>query len=109
MSTDPQQTLHHAVDVTVNDAWAVIDFLVPRLEALERDHAGGTEEHRTATALSEAVSVLVMLLESEIRGRADRREEAAAHQDRGVLEPALRHPSPLYHHRVAEAGLRKAE
>jgi hypothetical protein len=68
MTNDPQQTLHHAVDVTVDDAWAILEFLAPRLESLEHAHDGDTEEHRAAAALSEAVSALVLALESAIRG-----------------------------------------
>ncbi|MFE3269919.1 hypothetical protein [Streptomyces sp. NPDC059215] len=68
MTTDPELTLHHAVDVTVEDAWAILEFLAPRLESLERAHDGDTEEHRTAAALAEAMSALVLALESEICG-----------------------------------------
>ncbi|MFI5681737.1 hypothetical protein [Streptomyces cellulosae] len=68
MTTDPEPTLHHAVDVTMEDAWAILDFLAPRLESLERAHDGDTEEHRAAAALAEAMSTLVLALESEIRG-----------------------------------------
>ncbi|MGW4198439.1 hypothetical protein [Streptomyces sp. NPDC005004] len=68
MSTDPERTLHHALDVTADDAWAIMDFLMPRLKSLERLHEGDTEEHRTAAALAEAVAVLVLALVSEILG-----------------------------------------
>lgn len=68
MSTDPERTLHHAVDVTADDVWAIADFLTPRLEALERTHHDDTEEHRTAAALAEAVSALVMALDAQILG-----------------------------------------
>ncbi|MFG2133033.1 hypothetical protein ACGFNV_35285 [Streptomyces sp. NPDC048751] len=40
----------------------------PRLDSLERVHDGGTEENRTAAALNEAVSAIVLALESENRG-----------------------------------------
>lgn len=64
MTTDPQQAPHHAVDVTVDDAWAIVGFPVPRLESLAHAHDGDTEEHRAAAALTEAVSALVPALES---------------------------------------------
>ncbi|MFG2371437.1 hypothetical protein ACGFY9_08165 [Streptomyces sp. NPDC048504] len=68
MSTDPEHKPLHAVDITLDDAWAIYDFLVPRLESLQRSHGDGTEEHRTAAALAEAVSALVLEIEREIRG-----------------------------------------
>lgn len=68
MSTGPEHGPRHAVDVTMDDVWAVYDFLVPRLESLQRAHGGATEEHRTAAALAEAVSGLVLVIETEIRG-----------------------------------------
>jgi hypothetical protein len=86
VSTDPERTLHHAVDVTAEDAWAIMDFLTPRLESPERAHDGGTKEHRTGAALAEAVSTLVLALESEIRGRRRGR-----YRQRTALPPA---PSP---------------
>ncbi|MGW2618462.1 hypothetical protein [Streptomyces sp. NPDC001500] len=93
MTTDPQQTLHHAVDVTVDvtvdDAWAILEFLVPRLESLEHAHDGDTEEHRAAVALAEAVCALVWALESAIRG--PRRGVPANARHRRRL-PALHRP-----------------
>jgi hypothetical protein len=68
MSTDPEHKPLHAVDITMDDAWAIHDFLVPRLDSLQRAHGDGTEEHRTAAALAEAVSVLVLEIEQGIRG-----------------------------------------
>lgn len=68
MSTDPEHKPLLATGITVDDAWAVYDFLVPRLESVQRAHGDGTEEHRTAAALAEAVSALVLEIEREIRG-----------------------------------------
>ncbi|MGW1091090.1 hypothetical protein ACWD4L_33570 [Streptomyces sp. NPDC002596] len=96
MSTDPERTLHHAVDITADDAWAIIDFLTPRLESLERVHDDGTEEHRTAAALAEAVSALVLAIESEIRGpRRGRLRNRPA-------PPPAPSPSPTEDERIAE-------
>ncbi|MFF3987959.1 hypothetical protein ACFY0B_25615 [Streptomyces sp. NPDC001797] len=96
MSSDPERTLHYAVDVTVDDAWAIIDFLTPRLESLERTYDGGTEEHRTAAALGEAMSVLFLALELEIRGPGVRR-----HRHRSAAPPAIG-PSPTEDERIVE-------
>ncbi|MFD7409920.1 hypothetical protein ACFV7R_46815 [Streptomyces sp. NPDC059866] len=96
MTTDPEPTLHHAVDVTVEDAWAILEFLAPRLESLERAHDGDTEEHRTAAALAEAMSALVLALESEIRGpnRGRLRNRSAP--------PPTPVPSPTEDERIAK-------
>ncbi|MFJ4320677.1 hypothetical protein ACIP46_36155 [Streptomyces lavendulae] len=67
-SSTPERTLRHTVDVTADDAWAVMEFLMPRLEALERAHGGGTEEYRTAGALAQIMSGLVLKLDAEILG-----------------------------------------
>ncbi|MBK3566854.1 hypothetical protein [Streptomyces sp. MBT62] len=68
MSTDPGREPLFAADIKMDDAWAIYDFLVPRLESLQRAHGDGTEERRTAEALAEAISVLVLEIEREIRG-----------------------------------------
>ncbi|MFD7628929.1 hypothetical protein ACFV7Q_23330 [Streptomyces sp. NPDC059851] len=66
----------YATDITADDAWAICDFVMPRMEALERLHCSGSEEHRTAGALAEAVSGLVLRLEAEI-SRSGRRPSVA--------------------------------
>ncbi|MGX9886005.1 hypothetical protein [Streptomyces sp. NPDC002276] len=68
MSTDPERKALLATDVTINDVWAIYDFLVPRLESLERTHGADTDEHRTASALNEAVAIFALAIEAEIRG-----------------------------------------
>ncbi|BBC34926.1 hypothetical protein SGFS_062200 [Streptomyces graminofaciens] len=57
-----------AAELTTDDVWAIADFLLPLLEATERSHAPGTEEHRTASALAESVAALTLTLEHAIRG-----------------------------------------
>ncbi|WP_405435066.1 hypothetical protein OG373_41000 [Streptomyces avidinii] len=63
----PERTLHHASDITEDDAWAIFEFLMPRLEAQEAAHGAETEEHRTAGALAQVMSGLVLQLEWDIR------------------------------------------
>ncbi|MDT0319291.1 hypothetical protein [Streptomyces millisiae] len=65
-----ERTLRHASDVTVDDVWAIADFLLPRLDSLQRIHDAATEEHRIAVGLAEVTSVLTLALESEILGAA---------------------------------------
>ncbi|MFF4448736.1 hypothetical protein [Streptomyces sp. NPDC001502] len=63
----PERMLHHASDITEDDAWAIFEFLMPRLEAQEAAHGAEAEEHRTAGALARVMSRLVLQLEWDIR------------------------------------------
>jgi len=96
MTTDPEHKPLRATDITMDDAWAVYDFLVPRLESLQRAHGDGTEEHRTAAALGEAVSALILLIEREIRGPMRPRPAKSS------ARPPAPVPAPTESERIAE-------
>ncbi|MBT2478126.1 hypothetical protein [Streptomyces sp. ISL-94] len=56
----------YATDITADDAWAVYEFVMPRLDALLSTHDAGSEQHRIAEALAEALATLVLRLDTEI-------------------------------------------
>lgn len=103
MTTDREPTLHYAVDVTVDDAWAILEFLAPRLDLLERAHEGDTEEHRAAAALAEAVSALVLALESAIRS-----PNRVRLRNRSTSPPPAPGPLPTEDERIAKEKRRLA-
>ncbi|MFE2418008.1 hypothetical protein [Streptomyces hokutonensis] len=96
MSTDPEHKPLRATDITMDDAWAIHDFLVPRLESLQRAHGDATEEHRTAAALAEAVSALILLIEREIRGPMRPRLAQSS------ARPPAHAPAPTESERIAK-------
>ncbi|MDV9172264.1 hypothetical protein R6V09_19395 [Streptomyces sp. W16] len=96
MSTGPEHKPLHAVDVTMDDVWAVVDFLTPRLESLERAHDGGADEHRAASALAEAVCMFALTIDAEIRGPLTGR----VHNPSG--RPPAPAPTPTESERIAE-------
>jgi hypothetical protein len=100
MSTGPEHKPPHAVDVTMDDARAVLAFLTPRLESQERAHASGTDEHRAASALSEAVCVFALIIEAEIRDPLAGRVRAPSGR------PPAPAPTPTESERIAKERLR---
>ena len=100
MSTDPEHRPPHAVDITMDDVWAVLDFLTPRLESQERAHGSGTDEHRAASALDEAVCMFALIIEAEIRGPLTGRVRNPSGR------PPAPAPTPTESERIAKEGLR---
>lgn len=60
------------MDVTSDDVWSVMDFPMPRLEALAGAHHVDIEEHRAASALIEAMAFLALTIDGQILRPAKR-------------------------------------